>query len=73
MSAALLTRAKAGDLGTFATGKPVAVRKYGRDESEKLTFILFETERGQEEIFMSRFECLVDARDATVKTVEIRK
>ena len=72
-SASLLTRAKAGDLGTFTTGAPVAVRRYGRDEAGKLTFIFFETERGGEDVFMSRFECLADAWGATVHTIEIRK
>ena len=72
-SASLLTRAQAGELGTFATGEPVAVRKYGRDEDGKLTFIYFDTERGGEEIFMSRFGCLVDAWGATAHRIEIRK
>ena len=51
--------------GSFVTGKPLSINKYGIDQDRKLTFVSFKTERGMEDIYMSRFDCLASAEADT--------
>jgi hypothetical protein len=58
----------------FLTGKPIRVIRYGVGEDDKTTFCTFctfETERGIEETFSARFECLADAIESTTKQIRL--
>lgn len=58
---------------TFLTGAPLSVERYGVGEDNRLTFVYFNTERGGEEFFEGKkFDCLADAKSASIKIVTIR-